>query len=154
MQQFQQRIQARTGWSEAIVSAIRSEEEAELYIRAGLKEMRVNGKPALVQPRINPNYVMPEWWVKKYGEAWRGWTNADLMGEGYPAHDENGDPYELHHIGQLTDSPLAELTWKQHHEDGNFAILHTFNDYSDIGRADFEKEKKAYWMARYKSINA
>lgn len=114
MQQFQERIQAHTGWSEAIVSAIRSEEEAELYIRAGLKEMRVNGKPALVQPRINLNYVMPEWWVKKY----------------------------------------AELTWKQHHEDGNFAILHTFDDYSDIGRADFEKEKKAYWMARYKSIIA
>ena len=74
MQQFQQRIQARTGWSEAIVSAIRSEEEAELYIRAGLKEMRVNGKPALVQPLIKPE-LCDAGMVGE--EVWRGLARMD-----------------------------------------------------------------------------
>ena len=73
------------------------------------------------------------------------------MGEGYPPHDENGDPYELHHIGQLTDSPLAELTWSQHREGENYAVLHTTEDYSDIDRRAFEKEKAAHWRARYQA---
>ena len=77
---------------------------------------------------------------------------ANLMGEGYPPHDVNGDPYELHHIGQLTDSPLAELTWAQHHDGGNFEVLHTFDDYSDIGRGEFAREKSEYWKARYAMI--
>lgn len=68
---------------------------------------------------------MPEWWIKEYGENWRDWSNSDLMAEGYPPHDENGDPYELHHIGQWTDSPLAELTWAQHRE-GEFLYSSQF----------------------------
>lgn len=149
----QQEIMRRTGWSMDVVQYIRTMDEAELYIEAGLKEMHVNEKVALTQPRIDPKYVMPEWWVKEYGESWRGWTNADLMGEGYPPHDEKGDPYELHHIGQFSDSPLAELTWHQHHEDGNFAILHTFDDYSDIERSKFTKEKSLYWQARFRNFS-
>lgn len=72
------------------------------------------------------------------------------MDEGYPPHDENGDPYELHHIGQLTDSPLAELTWEQHRERENFTTLHTLDDYSDIERGDFEKKKATHWSVRFR----
>ena len=115
-------------------------------------EKIVNGKSALIQPDIVPNYVMPEWWVCEYGKSWNGWINRDLMGEGYPPHDNNGDPYELHHIGQLADSPLAELTYEQHHENGNFSVLHSFDDYSDIERGKFKKKKADYWMARYKTL--
>lgn len=149
----QQDIMRRTGWSMAVVGYIRTMAEAELYIEAGLTEMYVNEKVALIQPSIDPKFVMPEWWVKEHGESWRGWTNADLMGEGYPPHDEKGDPYELHHIGQLSDSPLAELTWHQHHEDGNFGILHTFDDNSDIERPEFVGVKSQYWQARFKNFS-
>lgn len=152
MEAFREKIQQMTGWSEAIVKYIQREEEAWLYMKAGLKEVIVNGKPALIQPRIDPDYLMPEWWIKEYGENWRGWSNSDLMAEGYPPHDENGDPYELHHIGQWTDSPLAELTWSQHREGKNFSILHALDDYSDIDRGAFGKEKVAHWMARYKML--
>ena len=68
--------------------------------QCGLKGAIVNGKPVLIQPHIDPDYLMPEWWIKEYGENWRDWSNSDLMAKGYPPHDENGDPYELHHIGQ------------------------------------------------------
>lgn len=152
MEAYKKKMQQKTGWSDAIVNAIRSEEESRIYMEAGLKEVVVNGKPALIQPRIDLEYLMPEWWIEEHGESWRGWSNRDLMAEGYPPHDGNGDPYELHHIGQLTDSPLAELTWAQHREGSNYAALHSIDDYSDIDRREFEKEKAAYWMARYKML--
>ena len=149
----QQEIMRRTGWSMAVVRYIRTMAEAELYMEAGLKEMYVNEKVALVQPRIDPKYVMPEWWIKEHGESWRGWTNADLMGEGYPAHDENGDPYELHHIGQRQDSPFAELTWAEHMGDGNNTILHRVGKESEIDRGEFDGEKSAYWQARFRMFS-
>lgn len=151
MDDFKLKVKRQTGWSDEIVNAIRSEAEARIYMDAGLKDMVVNGRHALVQPDINPDYLMPEWLIRINGENWRGWSNSDLMGEGYPPHDRNGDPYELHHIGQLADSPLAELTWEQHHDKGNYAVLHTLDDYSDIDRGVFEREKASHWMARSKA---
>ena len=153
METFRKKIQQTTGWSDAIVNTIQSEAEARIYIGAGLKEAIINGKPALIQPRIDPNYQMPEWWIKEHGKKWRGWTNCDLMGEGYPPPVEYGDPFELHHIGLLTASPLAVLTWAQHREQGNFAVLHSLDDYSDIDRNGFAKEKSAHWMARCAGLN-
>lgn len=151
MEDFKLKVKRLTGWSDEIVNAIRSDAEARIYMDAGLKDMVVNGRHALVQPDINPDYLMPEWLIRINGENWRGWSNSDLMGEGYPPHDRNGDPYELHHIGQLADSPLAELTWEQHHDKGNYAVLHTLDDYSDIDRGVFEREKASHWMARSKT---
>lgn len=59
MKDFRKKIQQTTGWSDAIVNTIQSEAEARIYIGAGLKEAIINGKPALIQPRIDPNYQMP-----------------------------------------------------------------------------------------------
>ena len=73
------------------------------------------------------------------------------MGEGYPPRDENGDPFELHHIGQRQDSPFAELTWAQHMGDGNNAVLHRKRE-SEIDRQQFEHEKAAHWMARFEDF--
>lgn len=109
MEDFKLKVKRLTGWSDEIVNAIRSEAEARIYMDAGLKDVVVNGRHALVQPDINPDYLMPEWLIRINGENWRGWSNSDLMGEGYPPHDRNGDPYELHHIGQLADSPRRNL---------------------------------------------
>lgn len=146
---WESELKKRTGWSDKIVEAIRNEEEANIYLEAGLKESKVDGKPALIQPHIDPDKIVPEWVVEQLGESWRGWSNSDLMGEGYPPRDENGDPYELHHIGQDPFSPLAELTWYQHREGGNSAILHTHDD-TKIDREYFAKEvKKKHWMARF-----
>ena len=64
METFRKKIQQMTGWSDTVVNAIQCEAEARIYIDAGLKEATVNGKPALIQPQIDPNYQMPEWWIK------------------------------------------------------------------------------------------
>lgn len=142
-EQKKQEIKDETGWSDKIVDAIRTEEEAQVYIDAGLVEGEVNGKPALLQPNIDG---------KACNESkWPDWSNKDLAEEGYPPRDKNGRPYELHHIGQNPDSPLAELTYEQHHCDGNFKILHTFDE-SSIDRMQFNKERKEYWSERSKTL--
>lgn len=139
------KLKERTGWSDAIVDAIRTKEEAEIYENAGLVEGKVNGKPALLQPDI------------KGGECnstkYPGWSNKDLAGEGYAPCDKSGRPYELHHIGQNPDSPLAELTHEQHHKNGNFKKLHTFDDTKVHGEGNnWDKERAEYWMNRSNSL--
>lgn len=138
-----QEIKEITGWSDKIVDAIRTKEEAQIYIDAGLVEGEINGKPALLQPDIDGKACNDS--------KWPDWNNKDLAEECSPPRDKNGRPYELHHIGQNPDSPLAELTYEQHHSDGNFKVLHTFDE-SSIDRAQFNKERKEYWSERSKSL--
>ena len=148
-------VKRRTGWSDEIISALRSKEEAQIYIAARLVEKRVNGRSALVNPTIDGRAFncRKEWLKEKLADydRWKDYNNADLMGEGYPPRDSNGDPYELHHIGQQQDSPFAELTWQQHMGDGNNAILHPQRE-SEIDRQQFDHEKAAHWMARFEDF--
>ncbi len=136
-------IKAQTGWSDKIVNSIRSKEEAQIYMNAGLVEGEIDGKPALLQPNIEGDACNEK--------KWPDWSNKDLASEGYPPRDASGKPYELHHIGQNPNSPLAELTYDQHHSDGNFKILHTFDE-SSIDRTTFNKERRNYWKERSNSL--
>ena len=138
-----QEIKDKTGWSDKIVDAIRTKEEAQIYMDAELVEGEINGKPALIQPKIDGKACNDS--------KWPDWNNKDLAEEGYPPRDENGRPYELHHIGQNPDSPLAELTYEQHHCNGNFKTLHTFDE-SNIDRTEFNKERREYWEERSKTL--
>lgn len=152
-------VRLRTGWSDRILSNIGSMEEASIYIRAGLKEAVVGGRPALIRTDIDwADYsIRRNTWLRtsaqqglKNYDKWAGYNNADLIGEGYPPRDADGDPYELHHIGQRQDSPFAELTWAEHMGDGNNTILHKAGKESEIDRGEFDGEKSAYWQARFK----
>ncbi len=152
------KLMKETGWSEEICRSIGSEEEAKIYVDAGLREQIVNGRCALVNPAIcgEAFYCRAKWLQDGCGNLsnprdWWDWNNADLMGEGFPPRDENGDVFELHHIGQRQDSPFAELTYWQHISDGNNKVLHPKRE-SEINRGEFEKEKSAHWMARFKDF--
>ena len=155
MNDFRQEVKKRTGWSDDIVRFLHSREEAEIYIRAGLVERRIGGRAALVRNDIDWRaFNCRHKWLKRKlanWDKWKDYNNADLIGEGWPPRDSNGDPYELHHIGQRQDSPLAELTWPEHMGDGNNAILHP-NRESVIDRQQFDSEKSRYWQDRYKAF--
>ena len=73
-----------------------------------------------------------------------------LLAKCFPPRDSNGDPYELHHIGQRQDSPFAELIWAEHMGDGNNTILHRMGEYSVIDRGQFDDEKSRYWQDHYR----
>ena len=144
-------------WDNRITSFISSPFEAQVYIKAGLKQAVIGGRPALIRQDIDwSDYSIRRntWLRDKLADydKWAEYNNADLIGEGYPPRDRNGDPYELHHIGQRQDSPLAELTWAEHMGDGNNTILHQAGKESEIDREAFDQEKSAYWQARFKAF--
>jgi hypothetical protein len=55
---------------------------------------------------------------------------------------------ELHHIGQKTASPFAELTAVEHRGSGNDMILHDKTRESEIDRYAFRTERETYWKNR------
>ncbi|MBA0217822.1 HNH/ENDO VII family nuclease [Pectobacterium brasiliense] len=129
------------GYSKEVIDNIGSEEEATIYQEAGLECQPVNGKDALVNNDIDLEQT----------DA-LGNTNLERMEMGKPPLDENGKPIELHHIGQKSDSPLAELTHEQHMEGGNNTVLHDTTKESEIDRGSFAKEREDHWKARAEEI--
>ncbi|WP_449551127.1 HNH/ENDO VII family nuclease [Lelliottia amnigena] len=129
------------GYSEDVIERIGSEQEAQIYLDAGLECETVNGKDVLVQPDIDPDQVDE-----------LGRTNLERMEKGLPPQDADGKPYQLHHIGQNADSPLAELTQSEHMGGGNNKILHDVTKDSEIDRYDFQKERTDHWKQRAEDI--
>lgn len=130
-------IKKRTGWSDEIINSIGSMREAEIYIKAGLKEAEINGKKCLIRSDIDMNQKDED-----------GITNRERMERGLPPITKNGEKVELHHIGQKPDSPLAELTTEEHRGAGNDTILHDKQKESEIDRNEFAKERKEHWKNR------
>ena len=147
-------VRSQSGWSDFILKNINSIDEAKIYLKAGLKEAMVGGRHSLIRSDIDWSAFncRKEWLKTKLSDwdRWKDYNNADLIGEGYPPRDSNGDPYELHHIGQRQDSPFAELSWSEHMGDGNNTILHRMGEYSVIDRGQFDDEKSRYWQDRFK----
>lgn len=132
-------------WDQKIIDNLGSEEEAEIYKGANLKPAEVNGKPALIRGDIDPNLKGPD-----------GKTNLERMSDGNAPYyiDENGKlkSYQLHHIGQKNDGPLAELTQKEHIQDGNDKILHPNQKESEIDRLGFQTERAGHWKNRAEQL--
>lgn len=113
-----------------------SVDEYNVYKKANLKIAKVNGNWAYLQA-IDWNYVGPD-----------GRTNVERVQAGLTPLDSEGIPYELHHIGQKADSPLAILTQKQHHK--NLGILHKnlSNTVSEVDHSYFwTKQRNSFWKS-------
>lgn len=94
-----------SNYSPEILKQINSKEELKIYEDANLHEENVNGKICLVRSDIDWNQKDPH---DPYGR-----TNLELAKQGL-APIKDGRHLELHHIGQHSDSSLAELTIKEH----------------------------------------
>lgn len=129
------------GYPEEIIDKIRSEEEASIYRDANVEPARINGKDTLVKTDID--------YQQKDDD---GRTNLERMKDGLAPLDKNGRPIELHHIGQNNDSPLVELTKKEHIGGGNNTVLHDVKKESEIDRESFANERKEHWKERAKQI--
>lgn len=131
------------GYSDKVIEAIGSKQEADIYCDANLGCEVVNGKDALVRSDIDLD-IRDDF----------GKTNLERMESGKAPIDSNGRPYELHHIGQTSDAPLAELTKAEHMSNGNDIVLHDKQKESEIDRSEFGKERAEHWKARAEAINA
>lgn len=132
-------IKKETGWSDEIVDALRSMDEYRIYKEAGLVESEVNGKKCLIRTDID--------WDQK---DQFGYTNRERVAEGYAPLDKDGRPIQLHHIGQKADSPLAELTFREHRCGGNDTILHDKKKETEVhGEGNnWDNERQDYWKNR------
>lgn len=136
-----EKLRELTGWSDEILDAIGSWEEAEIYMKAGLKEVEINGKKCLIRDDIDLDQ-----------EDEDGITNRERMERGRPPITKDGEEVELHHIGQKQNSPLAELTMEQHRGVGNDTILHDKTKETKIDRNEFGKERHDHWKDRVESM--
>lgn len=119
-----------------------SNEEKEIYKKANLEEREVNDRPCLVKPDIDLDAVDN-----------KGLTNLERMQKGRPPLVE-GEPLELHHIGQKSDAPLAELTTQEHRGPVQDGILHDKKVESEIDRNEFKKEREQHWKDRAEQLLA
>ena len=130
-------IQRESKLSLDFIKNFHSMDEYNAYKSAKLYGDIVNRNPALIQ-NIDWDFV---------GDIEDGRTNAERVLDGLSPLGTDGKSYELHHIGQKSDSPLAVLTSSQHKK--YYSILHknTGQEMSEIDRTAFEKQRKAFWKA-------
>lgn len=130
-------IKEKSPFSDYINNFIRNIEELNIYIKANLEVGYINNKECLKRTDIDYNKI-----VNRKGE-----TNLDLMKRGQAPLDENGRKINLHHIGQKSNAPLAELKENEHGGE-NDKFLHDKTISTEIDRNEFQKEKREYWKAR------
>lgn len=111
--------------------------EAAHYDRLGLHPREVAEREALVRSDIS--------WDQRdaYGQ-----TNADRAARGLAPLDQEGDPYELHHIRQKDDGMLAELRGPEHTGKNVWETLHDPSKASEIDRPAFARHRAAHWKQR------
>ena len=129
-------IQKESKYPVDVISRFNSIEQYEICKSSGLTAQMVDGKTALIR-KIDLNYI----------DDVTGKTNLQLMQEGYAPIDPTGHKYELHHIGQKNDSPLAILTQEEHRAKGNDTIWHTLTDGFDnpSSQSGWSTIKKQFW---------
>ena len=140
-----EKIAEKSNYSNEVNEKIRSVEELEVYQNEGLVESTVNDRTVLKDTSINPDLIDE-----------KGRTNLERMEKGLAPIDENGKPYNLHHIGQNADSPLAQLKDGVHKK--NDAILHDKSKPTEVhgenSSVNWDKERSEHWKARAEEIKA
>ena len=120
-----------------------SPEELEIYENAGLNVETVGGRVCLTQPEIDLDY-----------KDANGMTNLERMENGLaPINPEDGLPYELHHVGQDNNGPLAELTHSQHMSSETNKTLHPIRSGSEVDHGySWRDIREDHWKARAEQL--
>ncbi len=129
-------IQRESKYPLDVIKQFKNMDQYNICREAGLQPSMVNGKTALIRD-IDVDYIHD------------GKTNLDLILDGKsPIDPSSGLPYELHHIGQKTDSTLAILTKAEHMQNGNNSIWHEFGNASEVHGIgnNWNAQKKEFWL--------
>ena len=129
-------IQKESKYPLDVIKQFASVEQYEICKSAGLTPQVLNGKTVLIR-KIDLNYADD-----------MGRTNLERMKQGLAALAPDGEPYELHHIGQKADSTLAILTKAEHMKNGNNMIWHVFGESSQVhGTGNtWDIQRKELWQ--------
>jgi len=135
------RINKQSKYSPEVNTNISTTDELKVYQGEDLEEDQINDRVVLKDNRIDLNL-----------KDAKGRTNRERMKKGLAPLDEDGRPYNLHHIGQKADSPLAELKDNVHKK--NDAVLHDKNIPTEVhgGDINWDRERSNHWKERAKKI--
>ena len=134
-------IRTETGWSDEIITAMRTLQEYKIYLDANLVEKRINNRACLVKKQVNLEHADE----KRRKNRFRAKIGLAIV-------DDDGKSLELHHIGQRIESPLAELTFQEHRSKGNDAVLHDKKKKTNVhnGTNNWNRERRNHWKNRFK----
>ena len=129
-------IQRESKWPLDAIKSLHSTAEYEIYRKAELVPTQLSDGTWAFLRKIN--------WktVDSFGR-----TNVQRVAQGLAPVDPTGVPYELHHMGQKVNSPLAILTSAEHHSSGNFSILHYAEEGKNVADDVWASQKKEFWNA-------
>lgn len=136
-------IKEASNYSEDVNNFIRNPMELKVYENANLHEGIVNDRVVLKTDEINLNLTDS---MNK--------TNLERMKNGKAPIDEMGNSYNLHHIGQKANSPLAELRQSEHNIYDSVLHDKTIRTeiHSNTSDVNWSKERSEHWEARAKEI--
>jgi len=131
-------IQMETKLPLEFIRNFNSMKEFRIYQEAGLTAEKI-GDMLAYSRGVDLNSVITD----QYGKTM---TNAERILAGNSPVDPKGIPYELHHIGQEPNSPLAILTKAEHMQDGHNKILH-FRVSSEVEHgAGWKEQVNEFWL--------
>lgn len=138
------KIQRETKWPLDAIKSIHSYDEFKIYQKAGVQPLRLDsGKYAFIR---EIDWKLVDGKGRSNAERVSKWRLAPI--------DSSGKSYELHHIGQKADSPLAILTWDEHHTKGNFSNLHYAEEGKNVADDVWEQQKQEFWAEILKKAKA
>ena len=128
-------MQMESGYPVEVIKQYQNLDQYNACKEIGLTSYMVDGKNALIRD-IDLNYLDE-----------KGRTNLQRMQSGLAPLDPTGNAYELHHLGQKVDSPLAILTRKEHREGDNHKLWHLFEKGSEVHIDDsaWNTQRKHFW---------
>lgn len=129
-------IQKKSKWPLDAIKSIHSTAEYEIYKNADLIPTQMSDGTWAFLREIDWNIT------DEFGR-----TNIERIKAGVAPIDASGKSYELHHIGQKSDSPLAILSYSEHHSSGNFSILHYAEEGKNVTDVEWSAQKKEFWNA-------
>lgn len=126
------KIQKELKYSPEMISSISSMKESNVYKKSKLIEKNINGTKVLVPKKI---------WKSKVKYKGELIDNRKRMAKDLAPIDSTGVSYEVHHIGQESNSTYAILTKTEHQK--NTAILHPKKNGSNVDHgAGWKKIKR------------
>lgn len=136
-------IQKQSGYPLDVIKQFSSMEQYQICQAAGLSPHMVNGNIALIR-NIDLNFVDD-----------MGRTNLQRMQQGLAALDPTGQAYELHHIGQHTNSTLAILTKAEHMQGGNNKIWHILGEATEVHGVGntWDLQRQQFWKQLAKMMS-
>lgn len=129
------RIQKETKWPLDAIKNLHSVKESEVYVKAGLTPVHLSDGNWIFTKEIDWN-LMDD----------MGRTNIIRVRD-YKLSpiDDTGMSYEVHHLGQKADGPLAMLTHAEHHNPDTYGIIHYAIEGKDITESAWAAQRASFW---------